>query len=160
MDKPAHLTPDQHNLVHEYPNFVEEFNAGISTYSNTPAALRGFEKLNQIWELGYINTDLNSTSYDMALEMLVEGQGVYYPMLSFALAYIEENFGDEINNIGSFGQPGDDPDYHGVTLWLPGAIAIPKTSKNIDAAKLGSNIFSQGSNGAVGAVQQTNGHML
>ena len=130
------LLADQHNLVHEYPNFVEEFNAGISTYSNTPAALRGFEKLNQIWELGYINTDLNSTSYDMALEMLVEGQGVYYPMLSFALAYIEENFGDEINNIGSFGQPGDDPDYHGVTLWLPGAIAIPKTSKNIDAAKL------------------------
>src|SRR5690554_3663159 len=57
-------------------------------------------------------------------------------MLSFALAYIEENFGDEINNIGSFGQPGDDPEYHGVTVWIPGALAIHKTSKNIEAAKL------------------------
>lgn len=135
------LLADQYNLIHEYPTFVEEFDAGTAKYSTTPATLRGFEKLSQIYELNYINEDLNSTSYDMALEMLAEGQGVYYPMLSFALSYIEENYPDAIDNIGSFGQPGDEPDYHGVTVWLPGGIYLTNTCKNIDAAKLWMEYF-------------------
>lgn len=127
---------DQHNIVHESPSFVADFDAGISKFANTPAALRAFEKLSEIYTMGYINEDLNSTSYDMALEMLVEGQGVYYPMLSFALSYVEENYPEAIDNIGSFGQPGDDPAYQGVTVWLPGGIYIANTCENIDAAKL------------------------
>lgn len=127
---------DQHNIVHEYPDFVKDFDAGVAKFSNTPAALRSFEKLNEIYAKGYINEDLNSTSYDMALEMLAEGQGVYYPMLSFALSYVEENYPEQIDNIGSFGQPGDDPDYHGVSVWLPGGIYIANSCKNVDAAKL------------------------
>ena len=102
----------------------------------TTAALHSFEKLYQIHEMGFINEDLNSTSYDMALEMLVEGQGVYYPMLSFALPYIEENYPEGIDKIGYFGQPGDDPEDHGVTVWLPGGVYIANTCENIDAAKL------------------------
>lgn len=135
------LLADYHNLVHEVPDFAEKFDANEAKYATTPAALKGFEKLYEIAEKGYINEDLNSTSYDMALQMLVDGDGVYFPMLSFALAYIEENFGDEINNIGSFGQPGDDPDYHGVTVWLPGGIYLTNTSKNQEAAKLWMEYF-------------------
>lgn len=130
------LLADYHNLVYEVPDFAAKFDAGEATYENTPAALRGFEKLYEIHEKGYINEDQNSTSYDMALEMLAEGQGVYYPMLSFALAYLEENYPDAIDNIGSFGQPGDDPEYHGVTVWLPGGIYLANTCENVDAAKL------------------------
>lgn len=132
---------DYHNLAHQEPDFATKYDANEAKYATTPAALRGFEKLSEIFTKGYINEDLNATSYDMALEMLVEGKGVYYPMLSFALSYIEENFGDEINNIGSFGQPGDDPDYHGVTVWLPGGVYLANTCKNIDAAKLWLEFF-------------------
>lgn len=136
------LLADYHNLVKEVPDFAEQYDANVAKYATTPAALRGFEKLNEIYTKGYINTDLNSTSYDMALEMLVNGDGVYFPMLSFALGYIEENFGEEINNIGSFGQPGDDPAYHGVTVWLPGGIYLAKSTKNEEAAKLWLEYFT------------------
>lgn len=136
------LLADYHNLVKDVPDFAEKYDANEAKYATTPAALRGFEKLSEIFEKGYINPDLNSTTYDMALEMLVNGEGVYFPMLSFALGYIEENFGEEIDNIGSFGQPGDDPEYHGVTVWLPGGVYLAKNSKNIEAAKLWLEYFT------------------
>lgn len=127
---------DHYNVVKEVPDFAAQYDANKAHFSDTPAALHSFEKLYQIHEMGFINEDLNSTSYDMALEMLVEGQGVYYPMLSFALPYIEENYPEGIDKIGYFGQPGDDPEDHGVTVWLPGGVYIANTCENIDAAKL------------------------
>jgi len=127
---------DHYNVVKEVPDFAAKFDANEAHFSDTPAALRSFEKLYQIYEMGFINEDLNSTSYDMALEMLVEGQGVYYPMLSFALPYIEENYPDGIDDIGYFGQPGDDPEDHGVTVWLPGGVYVANTCENVEAAKL------------------------
>lgn len=127
---------DHYNVVKEVPGFAAQYDANKAHFADTPAALHSFEKLYQIHEMGFINEDLNSTSYDMALEMLVEGQGVYYPMLSFALPYIEENYPEGIDKIGYFGQPGDDPEDHGVTVWLPGGVYIANTCENIDAAKL------------------------
>ena len=127
---------DQYNITKAVPDFAAQFDANKAHFSDTPAALRSFEKLSQINKMGFMNEDLNSTSYDMALEMLVEGQGVYYPMLSFALPYVEENYPDGIDNIGYFGQPGDDAADHGVTVWLPAGVYVANTCKNVDAAKL------------------------
>jgi len=46
-----------------------------------------------------------------------------------------ENFPDTIDDIGFFGQPGDDAATNGATIWMPAATYIPKTSSNIDEAK-------------------------
>jgi len=40
-----------------------------------------------------------------------------------------------INEIGFFAQPGTDPDKNGATIWMPAGTYIPKTTKNVEAAK-------------------------
>ena len=65
-------------------------------------------------------TKIINNTYDYALQMLVEGTGVHYPMLTSALTNIYKNYGREaVDNIGVFGQPGDDAENHGLTVWLP-----------------------------------------
>lgn len=132
---------DYYNVSTKYPEFHEDFTNNKAKFATTPAALRGFEKLAEIYEKGYMNDDFNSTSYDMAMQMLAEGEGVHWPMLTFALPVIATNYPDAIDSIGSFGQPGDDAENHGVTLWLPAGIYIYNRSENVDAAKLWCEYF-------------------
>lgn len=56
-------------------------------------------------------------------------------MLSFALSTIAINWPDKVNDIGFFAQPGADASKNGATIWMPAGTYIPKTSKNIEAAK-------------------------
>ncbi len=56
-------------------------------------------------------------------------------MLSFALSTIATNQPDKINDIGYFAVPGTDASKNGTSIWMPAGTYIPKTSKNIDAAK-------------------------
>ena len=53
-------------------------------------------------------------------------------MLTFPISTLSPA---EAAKIGFFGIPGDDASKAGATMWLPGGQYIPKTSKNIDAAK-------------------------
>ena len=46
-----------------------------------------------------------------------------------------ENHPDTINDIGFFGQPGDDAAKNGATIWMPAGMYIPKTTKNVEEAK-------------------------
>jgi raffinose/stachyose/melibiose transport system substrate-binding protein len=72
-------------------------------------------------------------------------------MLTFALSYLYGLYPDKINDIGVFGIPGDDPDNHGLTVWISAGVYIYKNTPNLDAAKKwveffvsqeGINIFS------------------
>ena len=49
-------------------------------------------------------------------------------MLTFAVGTMAENFPDTIDDIGFFGQPGDDAATNGATIWMPAATYIPKTT--------------------------------
>ncbi|ADQ07905.1 extracellular solute-binding protein family 1 [Caldicellulosiruptor hydrothermalis 108] len=126
---------DYYWLEKRVPDFAEKFTANKIKFANTPAAVRGFEKLQEIYKKGYLNKDFLATSYDTALKMLATGEGVYYPMLTMALTAIEANFPDKINDIGAFPQPDNNPSQNGITVWLPKTMAIYKFSKNIEAAK-------------------------
>ncbi|WP_026485764.1 ABC transporter substrate-binding protein [Caldanaerobius polysaccharolyticus] len=126
---------DYYNVQVKDPNFATDFTANKAKFATTPAALRSFEKQQEIFKKGYMNKDFLATTYDRALKMLAEGTGAHYPMLTVALPNIYRNFPDKIDDIGAFAQPGDSADKNGLTVWMPAGIYIYKNSKNIDAAK-------------------------
>ncbi|MFA6784166.1 MAG: extracellular solute-binding protein [Sphaerochaeta sp.] len=124
---------DHYNVLQLYPNFPEEYTAGKAKYASNKAGLRSWEKLHE--SNAYLNKDYLATTYDMALEMLVEGQGAMYPMLTQALSYIYQIYPEEINNIGVFGQPGETSGGSGLTVWMPASMYINKNSKHIEEIK-------------------------
>jgi raffinose/stachyose/melibiose transport system substrate-binding protein len=126
------LLSDYYNVQAAAPTFASDFTANKAKYATTPAALRGFEKQQEIFKKGYMNSDYLATTYDTALKMLAEGTGVQYPMITFALPAISA---DKISDIGFFPTPGDSADKNGLTVWEPGGAYVYNKSKNIAEAK-------------------------
>jgi len=124
---------DHYNVLSADPDFPEAFTAGKATYAGHPAAIRGWEKLSD--SSPYMNKDYLATTYDIALDMLVNGEGAHYPMLTQALSSIYQLYPEEIDNIGVFGQPGDSADDHGLTVWMPASLYLYKHGPNVEAAK-------------------------
>ncbi len=127
---------DYYNVQAQVPGFADDFTAHKATIAGTPATLRSFEKLQELYDKGFMNKDMLATTYDAGLKMLAEGKGAHYPMLSFAVPAIVQNFPDNVDDIGFFAQPGDDAGKNGLTIWMPGAGYIYKDSKHIEEAKL------------------------
>ncbi|KAF9117275.1 hypothetical protein BGX30_005634 [Mortierella sp. GBA39] len=126
---------DFYNVQAQVPNFAADYTANKVKYATTPAALRGFEKIEEVYKKGYMNKDFLATTYDVALKMLATGEGVHYPMLSSGLDTIMANTPDQIDDIGFFAQPSDSADVNGLTIWMPSGLYINKDTKNADAAK-------------------------
>lgn len=126
---------DYYNVAQVNPNFATDYTANKIKIANDPAAMAGFTYLQEGFQKGWYQKDFATTKYDQAMQLLAEGKGAQYPMLSFALPTIAKNFPDKVNDIGFFGQPGKDAAKNGATIWVPGAAYIPKTSKNVAAAK-------------------------
>jgi raffinose/stachyose/melibiose transport system substrate-binding protein len=129
------LLADFYNVNVANPKFAQDYTANKAKYASTPAALRGFEKIQEVFTKGFTNKEPVSITYDMAQAMLASGEGAHYPMATWVLTSINQNYPDKINDIGFFALPGDSADKNGVTLWMPNNISISKTSKHIDAAK-------------------------
>lgn len=126
---------DNHNVIAEAPTFPEEYTNNKAKFATTPAALRSFEKLQEVYKQGYMNDDFLATTYDTAIKMLAEGTGAHYPMLSQVLPSIEKNYPELIDDIGVFPQPGKTAETNGFTVWMPAAFYVNKNSDNVDAAK-------------------------
>lgn len=124
---------DEHNILAESPNFPSDYTNNKAKYATTPAALRSWQKLAQINK--YLNSDYLATTYADAIKMLGDGTGVQYPIISNALSMMHSLYPDQISNIGAFGQPGDDAEKHGITVWEPTSIYISAQSPNQEAAK-------------------------
>ena len=126
---------DYYNVQHADPTFAADFTAHKTGFANNPAALSGFQKLQEVWKRGFINKDAASTTYNQALAMLLKGQGAQYPMLTFAFSNLKTIDPVKVNDIGFFAQPGDSASSNGLTVWMPAAFSIYSQGKNIDAAK-------------------------
>lgn len=127
------LLADFHNLQIQVPDFAERYERNEAHFATTPQALRGFEKLLEVFERGFINDDHMAVTHDLALEMLVNGEGVHYPMLTFALDSINTTFGeDAANNIGIFAQPADNPEHTGLAVWMPDGWFANQHSPNLE----------------------------
>jgi raffinose/stachyose/melibiose transport system substrate-binding protein len=126
---------DYYNVEAAEPGWADLYTNNQAKYATTPAALAGFQRLQQGFEEGWWEEDFGSATYSDALAMLAAGEIAHYPMLTFALGEMASLYPDDIDNIGFFAQPGDDPDSNGATIWMPGSMYIPQTSSNIDVAK-------------------------
>ncbi|PAF19377.1 ABC transporter substrate-binding protein [Terribacillus saccharophilus] len=132
---------DNYNVLAEDPTFPEEYTANKANLATTPGALRSFEKLQEVYDKGYMNDDFLATTYDTGTKMLAEGTGVHYPMLSQVLPLLETNYPDQLNDIGVFPQPGDSPDKNGFTAWMPHAFYLNKNGEKVETAKKWAEAF-------------------
>jgi raffinose/stachyose/melibiose transport system substrate-binding protein len=128
---------DFHNVAAAEPDFAERYTAGQAKYATSPAALKGWEHLQQLHDLGYYNEDFPTAKLEDGLRKLGEGEGAHYPMLSNAIATLAVTSPEGARDIGIFPIPGDDPAKNGLTVWSPNGVYIPKTTEGaeLDAAK-------------------------
>lgn len=126
---------DYCNIKQAMPNFDADYTANKIKLASTPAAAQGFNYLQEGNQKGWYQKDYATTKFDQGINLLANGDAVQYPILSFVASTLQTNAPDKINDIGFFGIPGTDASKNCATIWLPGGAYIPKTSKNIDAAK-------------------------
>lgn len=119
---------DFHNVSQTDPQWAEQFTANQTKFVDEPA-IRGFERLQEVYEAGFLNRDFASATQSQGMQQLVDGTGVHYPMLTFAISSYVELSEDAAENIGFFAQPGDDESSYGLTAWTPGGIYVPQTTE-------------------------------
>jgi len=127
---------DFYNVSAEDPDWAAEYTANNRKYAEEPA-LHGFEDLQAVHDAGYLNEDFASATYDDGVRMISEGAGAHYPMLTFAAPAISANYPDAVDTVGAFPIPGRDASKNGLTVWMPSALYIPKSTEGatLDAAK-------------------------
>lgn len=128
---------DYYNVHAANPDFADEYTANQAKYATTPAAMAGFEYLQEGFEKEWWQPDYATTRFEPGLKLLADGEFAHYPMLTFALSTIATNSPDEVNDIGFFAQPGPSADKNGATIWMPAATYIPQTTtdEKLEAAK-------------------------
>ena len=126
---------DYHNIQQAMPNFAQDYTANKVKLAETPAAIKGFEYLQEGNQKGWYQPDYATTKFEPGLKLLADGDAVHFPILSGTLATIATNSPDKVNDIGFFGIPGADASKNGATIWMPGGTYIPKTSQHVAEAK-------------------------
>jgi raffinose/stachyose/melibiose transport system substrate-binding protein len=129
------ILADYYNVQEAHPNFAADYTANKAKYATTPEAMAGFTYLQEGTEKDWWQKDFATTTFEQGLNMLADGEGAHYPMLTFALSTIATNSPDKVNDIGFFAVPGTDAAKNGATIWMPAATYIPKTTTNLDVAK-------------------------
>lgn len=126
---------DFYNVYEADPEFGEKLTANEVSFSDDPAALASFEKLEDLARADYFNEDYPTLLLDQALAKLANGEGAHYPMLTFAQATITENFPEQAADVGFFPVPGDSADAHGLTTWMPSSVYAPAYTEHPDEVK-------------------------
>jgi raffinose/stachyose/melibiose transport system substrate-binding protein len=105
-------------------------------YAQEPA-VKGFQRLEEVHKAGYENKNYRSMKFEKGVSDLAAGKGAHFPMLTFAVGTLAASDPDHINDVGFFGQPGDDASKAGMTIWMPAGLYIPKSTEGaqLDAAK-------------------------
>ena len=126
---------DFYNVQAAVPNFAADYTANKAKYASTPAAMKGFEHLEEVFKGGYLNKDFGAATFNDGIAMVAKGEAAHYPMLSFAIGTIKQNNPDLVNALGFFAQPGDDAAKNGLTVWMPAAVYVPSSAAHIKEAK-------------------------
>ena len=149
---------DFYNVLAAEPTFAVDYTANKSKYATSAAAAAGFQHLEDVFKAGYLNEDFGAATFDDGVRMVATGEAAHFPMLTFAIGNVKQNFPDKVNDLGFFAQPGNDAAKNGLTVWMPAGLYIPAASENVEAAKAfldfvasveGCNLMI-GANGATG----------
>jgi raffinose/stachyose/melibiose transport system substrate-binding protein len=124
------------NVIAADPDWAEEYTANKRKYAEEPA-LAGFQHQQEAFEAGYFNEDFASATYDDGARMVATGEAAHYPILTGVLSLIQQNYPDNVNDVGVFAIPAEDAANTQATIWQPNAVYIPKTTEGakLEAAK-------------------------
>lgn len=126
---------DYYNVQAAVPDFAEKYTANQAKYATTPAAMKGFERQEEVFKAGYLNPDFAAAKFADGVRMVATGEGAHYPMLTFAIGGIAQDYPENLKDVGFFAIPGDDAAKNGLTVWMPAAVYIAKTTEHPDEAK-------------------------
>lgn len=126
---------DFYNVQADIPNFATDYTANKIKYANTPAALAGFSHLEEVAKAGLFNPDFGAATFDDGMRMVATGEAAHYPMLTFGIGNVQQNFPDNLKDLGFFAQPGTDAAKNGLTVWMPAALYVSSKSENVEEAK-------------------------
>lgn len=124
------------NVLAQDADWAEGYTSGDRKYVDEPA-LAGFENQQEGFEKGWWNQDFASALYDDGARMVATGEGAHYPILTGIVSTFQQNFPDNLDDIGVFALPAQDAEDTKLTVWLPNGVYIPKTTEGaqLDAAK-------------------------
>jgi raffinose/stachyose/melibiose transport system substrate-binding protein len=124
------------NVFSQDPDWAEQYTAGERKYAEQPA-LQAFENQQTGFESGWWNKDFASATLEDGLRMVATGEGAHYPIVTGTFATVLQNYPDNANDVGAFPIPAQKSDDTRLTVWLPGAAYIAKTTEGdkLDAAK-------------------------
>ncbi len=129
---------DYHNVEAQVPDFAAKYTAGELKYATTPAALAGFQHIQEVKDAGYFNKDFASAKLTDGVKAIATGTAAHYPQLGQTANNIENVAPGKSNDVGFFALPGPDAATNGMTV-SPGTAAmyIPKTVEGdkLDAAR-------------------------
>ncbi|MDF2581148.1 MAG: extracellular solute-binding protein [Microbacterium sp.] len=110
--------------------------ANVAKYVEEPA-LAGFTHGAEVFEKGLLNEDFASMTNAQAMGALATGAGAQYPMLSATISAVQQDYPDNVNDIGVFALPAADAADTAITMWQPNAIYIAKSTEGdkLEAAK-------------------------
>jgi len=128
------ILADFYNVNAILPDFAANYTANKAHYADTPAALKGFQRIADLKDL--MNKDCTTTTFSTGQQIVGEEKAVHYPMLSFYFQGLSSVYPDVVkNDLGIFPQPSDDPNINGFTFWSPAAWFITKSCKDLESAK-------------------------
>ncbi|QHQ61547.1 extracellular solute-binding protein [Anaerocolumna sedimenticola] len=131
---------DNFNILAAEPDFPAEFEAGEAKYATTKAGLESFQKMADVQK--YYNEDYLAATYDDGVDMLANGEGSQWVMLTQSLSSMYTLYPDKVKDIGVFAIPGDDANNNGLTVWMPTSLYVNNSSKNKDAALAFINFYT------------------
>ena len=126
---------DFFNVQAAVPTFAADYTANKAKYAATPAAMRGFQYGEDVYNAGFLNEDFAAATFNDGVRMVATGEGAHYPMLTFAIGGIAIDYPENLQDVGFFAIPGPDAASNGVTVWMPAAVYIPKTTERLEEAK-------------------------
>lgn len=128
---------DYANVEAAVPDFAAQYTAGKAKYATTPAALAGFQHIQDLYEGGYFNKDFASAKFNDGLKDISSGKAAHYPQIGNVATGLDPLSNGKTNDVGLFSWPGQDASKNILTGWSAGALYIPKTVEGdkLEAAK-------------------------
>src|SRR6476661_1173 len=91
---------DYANVEAAVPDFAAQYTAGKAKYATTPAALAGFQHIQQLHDGGYFNKDFASAVFNDGLKDISSGKAAHYPQIGSVAAGLDPLSNGKTNDVG------------------------------------------------------------